>query len=661
MGFPALRNVGRYAFICLIFLTIIAWYSSSSAYNAVSTGEYHIRLFTDPSPPIAGQETSLIIKILRVSDNAPVGKGKVLLNVAETTDDNRRDGIRRENPTTFMLAREADEFGNYELKTRFERHGAYYIEAVIPEIKRVRLETPLRAGFTVASAPPDRSDVRRWVVFLSVIFLTLGALYVFHIRRRVVSTDPVGFNLLDIPWVKRLFRWKYIQPVFQVPLLIGLAVLLLLSFFDIQDGGKNLATKFIWTIWWAGVIFTFVLAGRLWCFMCPVGAISEWTSRLVKPTRRFPAVLRNVWIANILFVLFTWLDMVFGVVDKPAVTGTLFVLILIIAVGTAVFYERRTFCRHVCPIGGLIGIYSMFSPVELRSKDQEVCKRHRQKECVTGNKKGLGCPMFEIVPKMDSNTACNFCGECVKSCSKDNITLRFRTFFKDAWTTRNRALDEAALVIALVGITIIATGEMVGPWNEWLEAAMDMVPAGLLGIEYRYTLEVVSKSVVFISIALLVIPGLMILAAFLSNRLAGPENHRGLKQTFITFGYMFIPIGLSMHLAHNMGHLFNESGGIVPALQRVINEFTPIYAGEPDWLLASEPLIAASFLYWIQMLLLLVFYGYSLYAGHRLSVNYYGDGTVAFKAFMPMAGLSFILMMGNVLLLSLPMMARHVH
>jgi hypothetical protein len=269
--------------------------------------------------------------------------------------------------------------------------------------------------------------------------------------------------------------------------------------------------------------------------------------------------------------------------------------------------------------------------------------------------------MFELVPTMDSNNACNFCGECIKTCSKNNISLRFRAFFKDAWTTSRYSLDEAALAIVLVGVSIFVTGDMLEPWEEWMTAAKALVPAELLGIEYDYTIEVIAKSVLYVVFSLIIIPGAMLLASAFSNRLAGPGNHNGLIKTFTTFGYMFIPIGLSLHLAHNAGHLLNESGGVVPAVQRFINIYTPFSAGEPDWLLAAEPLIDASFLYWIQMSLLLIFFVYSLYAGYRLSLKNYKDGSIAFRALLPMIVLSLVLVTLNVYLLNLPMAPRHIH
>lgn len=645
---------------CCIAL-ILAFSAPAFALNAVLSGKYQIQLTSEPDPPTAGSESVHTFKILRLSDKSPARAARLLVNIAGKTIDIKDNILDLDNVSSYTEAIEVDEHGNYEIRTTFQQPDTYYFKLKIPEIDGSVLDPPVMAGLTLEVASGGGIGLGLWIVFSVIAVSAALAVYGAHIRRSIVSSDKEAFNLLDISWIRRLLIWKYLQPSLQISLLIGFGVLMYLAFFDIQDGGRNLSTKLVWTIWWAAVIFTFVLVGRLWCYMCPVGAVSEWTSRAVKPERKIPKALRNVWIANLLFILLTWFDIQLGVVRIPVVTGTLFVLLTLTAIVTALFYERRTFCRYLCPIGGMIGLYSMFSPVELRSKDCGVCREHRKKECYLGSENGRACPMFEVVSTMDSNNACNFCGECVNSCSRDNITIRFRTFFKDAWTSKRRGLDEAALAVVLVGVSIFVTGDMLEPWQGWIEAVKGLVPAEALGIEYDYTVEVIAKSALFFGISLLLIPTMMVLAAYISNLLVGRENSPGLRRTFVTFGYMFIPVGLSMHLAHNVGHLFKESLGVVPAFQRAVNKYTSIDAGEPNWQMGAMSLIDASFLYWIQMVMFMGFYGFALYAGYRISLNNYSDENIAFRAFVPMAVLSFILMMVNVYLLNLPMAPRHVH
>ena len=649
------------AHILLSFLLLAFIPQPALASSDVLIGDYQIQIFTEPDPLVAGKEANIIIKILRSRDHMPVKNGQIYLSTENTFQTARAKRPDLKIVSEYKAAIEADEFGNYELRTIFKEAGAYYIKVAVKGLEGRIFNKPLTAGFTVTVNASVYSRSKLLFILSTVLVITLAALYLIYSRKRIPPVKSIGFNLLEIAWIKGILQSKYVQPVFQVPLLAVFIILLVLAFVDIQDSGKNLSVIVIWTLWWTGIIFTFVLVGRLWCFMCPVGALSEWTSRIFKPRRQFPSKLQNLWLANLFFVLLTWLDIQIGVVRNPVVTGSLLIGIAAAAIGIGMRFQRRTFCRYLCPIGGLIGIYAMFSAVELRSKDGDVCRNHKRKDCYLGNKRGYGCPMFETIPKMDSNNVCNFCGECIKSCPKNNITIRVRSFFKDAWATRKKSLDEAALAVVLVGVAIFVTGDMLEPWAGWMESAMKIFPAQLLGIEYQYTVEVLTKSILYFSISLLLIPGVILLAAAFSNRIAGVKNHSGLKQTFTKFGYMFIPIGISMHLAHNTGHLLNESGGIIPAIQRVLNKYTSLYAGEPNWSLAVSPLIDPAYLYWIQMGLFLIFYVFALYAGYRLAIVHYWEHDTSFKAVLPMIVVSFVLMATNVYLLNLPMAPRHVH
>ncbi|UCE79183.1 MAG: 4Fe-4S binding protein [Nitrospiraceae bacterium] len=651
-------------FFIYFFLPLLSFASVTERAKVIASttlGGYELQVFALPEPVSAQEETIITLKVHRHSDGQPAQGGKVFISADTLLDEANDKGLNYKDAGSYVQAVQADSFGNYEFKTTFENANTYFIKVRIDELDGTTYNAPLTAGFALEVAPAVNIKLRLLLMISSVIMMTLIGGYVIAARMKNKSSDPEAINFLDIKWIKQAFLFKYIQPIFQVPILILFSVLIILAFTDVQDGSKNLSTKMIWTIWWAGIIFTFVFAGRMWCFMCPVGAISEWTSRIFKPRRRYPVKLRNLWIANGAFILITWLDVQLGVVRSPLVTGILLLIIVFISVLIAMFYQRRTFCRYLCPIGGIIGLYSLFSAVELRSKDCSTCKGHERKDCYLGNEHGYGCPMFEIVPSMDSNQHCNFCGECIKSCPKDNITLRFRPFFRDAWTTARQSLDQAALAVVLVGVSIFVTGDMLEPWDGWMKSAMALVPADFLGIEYAYTVEVITKTILYFSVSLLFIPGMVLLSAHLSNRLVGIDNHRGLAHTFTTFGFMFIPIGLSMHLAHNLGHLLNESLAVIPAVQRAVITFTPFSFGEPNWMLATETMVSPSLLYMLQMGLLLVFYAFSLYAGYRLSLKQYTSPGTPLKALLPMLMVSFVLMSINVYLLNMPMSPRHIH
>lgn len=645
----------------LIIIASLAFVQSAGAYNSVSSGGLELQLTVDPEEPVEGEAVELTVRVRDSLQGKPLHKVKVMLSTDILLSTVKQKGAALHDFEGSKQAVEAGEFGEYVLSTVFKTSESHYVKVSVLQVGEKTLEVPVRAGFIINVKPRLNRARSGSVVILILLMMSASAAYVILRVKKLPSTDPAGFNFLDIPWLKRFFKWKHLQTVFQVPMLIIFFGLIILALVGIQDGGKNVSTKLIWTIWWAGIIFTFVLVGRLWCFMCPVGALADWTSRLAKPKRRIPARFRNVWLANFAFVMLTWLDVQLGIVRSPLVTGFLFVAIILIATGTAMIYERRTFCRYLCPIGGVIGLYSMFSGVELRAKDCTTCSGHKIKECYVGGAEGRGCPMFEMPSKMDSNNACNFCGECVKSCPNDNITLRLRGFFKDAWTTSRHRVDEATLAIVIVGVSIFVTGDMLKPWEGWMNSAIEAFPADVFGIEYWYTRAVLTKSTLYFGISLMLIPGMLVLASYMSNRLVAEDDRLGVVRTFTIFGYMFIPVGLSMHLAHNLGHLFKESGGIVPAVQMAVNKYTPYFIGEPDWRMAVTPLIDASFLYWLQMGTFVFFYSYAIYSGHRLSLNAFSNRTSALRGYMPMLALSLVFMIVNVYLLNLPMAPRHIH
>ncbi len=500
---------------------------------------------------------------------------------------------------------------------------------------------------------------RLLTVALIILGIAVGALIILRVRGDGLAPGE-RFNLLSLPWVQRLVTAPAFQPATQIPLLFLFAVIVFLGLADTPLAGRNLATKLTWTIWWAGIIFTFILVGRLWCLMCPIGAVNEWASRLAQPTLKWPTPLRNLWIANGTFILLTWADVQLGVVRDPRVTAWIIILLLASALVTGLFYQRRTFCRYLCPITGLIGIYSMVAPVELRAKTCETCRTHQGKECFVGSSANVGCPMFERVWEMDSNAYCNLCFECVKGCTQENLVLRLRAFGTDLWAASRRHLDEAFLAVILAGASLYLTGEMVQPWRDALDAVAPRFPFPLVGISNPKTAEALVNAALFLIFTLGIVPLVFLAAAWMAQRLLAQAGKAHSVRGIVTvFGYMFIPIGLSMHLAHNLHHLFDEGPGVVPVIQRTINRFTPFSAGVPAWNL--PPLLSHEAVYWMQMLLFMGFYGVSLYAGARLARRHFSTAETTFRAAAPMVLVSLFLMLLNVYVLSQPMSARHSH
>ncbi len=618
--------------------------------SLVSVYGYQVELLTSPAPVRVGTATRIVAKIQKEGSLSPVRGGRVFIRLEPT-----REGVSSPPPppdlSGYLLAPEETWAGNYTAKVTPGRKGLHLVRVVIQELGGERFEPPVVVDFRLNVGPPG--GIRGSFLVLTLIALATAGVgvFAFAVKARY-GVRASRLDLLTLPWLKKLLLSKFLQPSLQIPLLLLMILLVVVGFVDTQDGGRNLATKLIWTLWWPGIIFTFILVGRLWCFMCPFGALNEWPARLTKPTRMLPRALRNLWPATGMFVLLTWADEQLGVVRSPQVTAWIILFFAALALFIGFLYQRRSFCRYLCPIGGVIGIYSMLAPVELRAKAQAVCKGDPSKACYRGSETGYGCPMFEFPLTMDRNTYCNLCFECVKACPKENLALRFRAFGQDLWATSKRLLDESYFAIALVGITTLVTAQMLTAWPpfiSWMARFLGPIRGFLKPITYL----TLTESAVFLIGSLVLFPLLLLLAA----RFADPTGGKDVRRTFILFGYMFVPIGLAMHLSHNLSHLLIEGPGIVPVVQRFIGTFTPFSLGEPVW--ETTPLLEGSVIYWLQMFLLLLFFAFSIKVGERLVSNFYGDDPAGGRVLVPMVALAFLFTVLNLYLLGLPMGMRH--
>lgn len=615
------------------------------ATSTVTVEGYQVELLSLPSPLTAGRPGQVIAKVVTTSAFRPVGGGRVRIGLG------RADGTPDPRP-----AAEATWAGNYAVAVTPTRAGDYRARIVLETLEGRVFASPLVLDFPVTVRAAPGLGVAVWALLAFVGGVAALGVYRAGLRARLGEERDDALNLLDIPWVRGLVTSRTLQPTLQLLLLAVTGLIVFLGFRDVQDGGTNLATKLTWTIWWAGIIFTFVLAGRVWCVACPFGALNEWTARLTGAWRRLPRPFRNIWWATGAFVLLTWADEQLDVVRSPRVTAWIVVFFLALALAIGLLYERRSFCRFLCPIGGLIGIYSMVAPLELRAKNAATCRAHAGKECYRGGATGHGCPMFEFPAAMDRNNYCTFCAACVTSCSQDNLVLRVRSFGKDLWKTSHRVLDEAYLAAALVGLTLLVTAQMLSGWPAWISAVAGWLPALVRANLRPVTYLSLVESGILLGGTLLVAPLLVLAAAAVADRRAG-EHALGVRRTFVVFGYMFIPIGLATHLAHNLSHLLLEGGGIVPVVQRVAARYSPISFGAPDWNvvpLAPEPVVNV-----LQAVVVVGFFALTLTTGHRLAARVYTDRRAASRAVVPFVVLAVVFTVVSILLLQQPMGMRH--
>ena len=195
----------------------------------------------------------------------------------------------------------------------------------------------------------------------------------------------------------------------------------------------------------------------------------------------------------------------------------------------------------------------MASMTEVRAVDRGICKKHRDKSCLNGGPGGWACPWKQYPGRMKRNNYCGLCTECIKSCPKDNVGFFIRPFGSDRLL---KGYDEMFNVIIMLVVAITFSITMGGPWAVIKDAA-NITESRQLG-----------AFVLFIgsiwTLALVVFPGLFVLAGWAANRLAGrPLSPREMT---LRLAYILVPVGIFAWIAFSLPMLMVNYGYILNVL-----------------------------------------------------------------------------------------------
>src|SRR6266545_3592148 len=282
--------------------------------------------------------------------------------------------------------------------------------------------------------------------------------------------------------IKNLLKSRYPQLIVFIIMLAGYLFAILAGLIGTPVGSHNFSIVFVWIAWWAILILIAVpFFGRGWCAVCPIPLPGEWLQRgavLNPPNKkpkwlnlRWPKFLRNIWLQNLSFLLLALFSSV--LLTTPSVTGIVLAMMLFSAIGLSMVFERRSFCRYLCPVGGFIGLYSQTAPIELRIKNKQVCANCKDKPCYNGSSAGYGCPWDVFPGGLAKNTYCGLCMECIRTCPYDNIAVNLRPFSADLIKPSTR-MDEAFKAFIMLGSAMIYAGVLLGPWGALKNAAYNV-------------------------------------------------------------------------------------------------------------------------------------------------------------------------------------------
>lgn len=184
---------------------------------------------------------------------------------------------------------------------------------------------------------------------------------------------------------------------------------------------KNPANIAVWTLWWPLLLLSTIVAARGWCSICPMECIGGATGVANRVTRTPPEWLKRVGpplsLAGIVLILLT--EQATSMFEYARSTGLFLLLLLVATAGSDLLLGRRGWCKYLCPLGRIVGLFSRLSLVTLRSTETVCSSRCRVDSCV----RERGCPMGLHPSGLTPQDHCILCLDCFRGCPHRSIRV----------------------------------------------------------------------------------------------------------------------------------------------------------------------------------------------------------------------------------------------
>ena len=307
----------------------------------------------------------------------------------------------------------------------------------------------------------------------------------------------------------------------------------------------NLANLIVWSYWWPVIIIAAVLFGRLWCTVCPMEFITYWAGR-IGLRRRVPGILKSGWVVTGFYTLVWVVGIQTLAVNRIPHRMSLYMLLLIlVAVDVSLIFERRAFCSYVCPVGHLLGLYALLSPLEWRADDAGVCASCRTKDCVAKKNQyrlaGRSCTSGLYLASITDNRDCLLCTQCLKTCPQENVRFGVRRPLADLLAGVDLRPAQAGFILVLSGFVVY---EILSEWPVSFEMMMwgpERLPQAL-GMTGAMS-NLVSATFLFV-----VVPALVLLIVTTLAKLACGQERVSFGQTAKTFTLLLLPTIAGAHI-----------------------------------------------------------------------------------------------------------------
>ena len=365
----------------------------------------------------------------------------------------------------------------------------------------------------------------------------------------------------------------------------------------------------IWGLWFPLVFVSVIFTGRSWCgVLCPLGAASEWANR-VGLKRPVPRWVRWRGTPIVSFVVITILAQTVGARDYATGIAEVFGLTFAAAAVLGFVYgpgrSARAWCRHMCPIGLMLGVFSRIGAVQFLPK-----RPRPGGDAYT--EKGI-CPTMIDLNRKQESRHCIECFRCVNPRARGGLRLAFRWPGREVARIRdhNPNLAEVCFLFLATGLALGGFLWIVLPQYSALRAAIGIWAIdhgwywiGTAGPSWLMVVHPAARET-FTWLDFFMITGFMLACAallttalaattafssWLAGRLGGDLDGR---QRFIELAYAYMPVAMISLVIGLGGKLFAALGEVGLSMQTLEAVKIGLFALSVAWSLAlSRRLLA---------------------------------------------------------------------
>ncbi len=391
-------------------------------------------------------------------------------------------------------------------------------------------------------------------------------------------TDPT-VDISRLPLVRRALKSRPFQFFLILPNQIIFWLVIVTGLLGVLLPTRNFSTVITWYIWFCAVFLLMVGIGRGWCVKCPFGGFAEWVQRHTFWKRHIGSIGLNLrWPQALtkwallpsvaMFLGLTWFEEYFNIAGPgdPRFTSFLVFFVIGSALLTFLVFERRTFCRYLCPLTALIGTVGSTGMVAgMRTRDRERCLTCPTKDCMRGSERGYPCPWYEWPGSATSNLMCGLCTECIKNCPYDNVGIYVQKPLTSVIAPVRRRVDVAWAVAILFGLVLfqqLNAMPFYAPLDGWLNRTTHF-PGYPNPVDYLGIIAVVAAVVAAYawSVRAVLAKRSVALAKSVSRGRAG-----SFAGWFAPLAYGLIPLMASDYLSRQLPRFWYHAARIVPAI-----------------------------------------------------------------------------------------------